>query len=211
MSRHPAPVMASLSAQLPRTYADFWEIMRRLDASQGSFTLRDVDGKTAGDVHTRSVRNYLIRLVRGGYAEHAGIQQKPNGRKAKLYRLVKRPKTAPKLRRDGSERPAETSQGRLWRTMKMLRTFTVRELAVAASFAEATITRQTAKSYLTHLVAAGYVTLDHNGSSRAGIYRLKPQMNTGPQAPQIMRTKFVWDPNLQQVMGDNHVAEEVRK
>lgn len=82
----------------------------------------------------------------------------------------------------------------MWRTMQMIRDFSPRDLQVAASTDEIGVSYETAKQYIKHLHVAGY--LRHIAHGR---YALKRSMVTGPLAPQIYRTDFVYDPNTGEV------------
>ena len=90
----------------------------------------------------------------------------------------------------------------------MLGYFTVRDLCIETSAPEAEMPVAFATRYVEELSAAGYLI------SRPGplgmTYRMRPAMNTGPGAPQVLRARFVWDPNLCKVMGETTVEEVAR-
>ncbi len=98
--------------------------------------------------------------------------------------------------RDGADR------SRLWRSMRMLRRFTVAELLVTAE-----TSRRNCANYLAALMVAGYL----RGSKVAEDQKHgRPRMawclvrDTGPHAPKVMSGRGVWDPNRKQLF-----AEEV--
>lgn len=114
---------------------------------------------------------------------------------------------APRLRRDGSAVTQGRAREHMWRTMRVVREFTFRELAVQASTEEQTIHELDARDYVAHLHRAGYLAVvspaKPGGKSRAGAlarYRLLPSRNTGPKPPMVQRVKQVFDPNLGQVV-----------
>lgn len=193
-----------LSARVPRGYEWYWSVIRELD-HKGPWSIPEVRGYT--NVRNKdSVRDYVSRLVRAGFAAHVDtVKTLDNGVPTKLYRLLKRPSTAPSLRRDGRELGLSAQQ-RMWTAIRsMKRGFGASELAYAAGDTSGAVPTITTKRFVAHLVTAGYLTSDG-----AGFYRLKPSMNTGPAAPKILRTHVVWDSNRNKVIGDAVVdAEEV--
>lgn len=203
MARRPADEMARLTARVPRGQQGFWDVIRDLR----TFTISDIDQRS--NVARPTVQDFVRRLERGGYVRRTGLRPVGRGSPAKVYELVADQPEAPRLRRDGS--PArDTGRGieQMWRTAKMLGRFTCRELAVHAATEVAPVSVETAKAYCRHLARAGYLVIaqpakaGHKpGTGQQAVYRLRPDMNTGPLPPQIQRTDWVWDPNLKRVMG----------
>lgn len=183
-----------------RGFEHFWSVMRQASAERGNFTVADVvacsSGATASDVW-----DYLKRLDRAGLAERTGEKRPGNaaGASCDVWRLKRTHGPAPRLRRDGSECPIG-GQARMWIAIRSLREFTTAELAYAASM-DAPMRPTTVASYVRRLFAAGYLT------QRGQTYRLKPSMNTGPEAPKILRTHTVWDPNRRVLMGQPTTEE----
>jgi hypothetical protein len=183
----------------------YWGVMRQLAAARGNFIIPDVAAECCGEAD-EDIRDYLKRLERAGIAERTGERRlgcKAGGGRDNLcdvWRLKRAHGPAPRLRRDGSECPME-GQARLWTAIRSLREFTVAELAYAASM-DAPMRHTTAGTYVQRLLAAGYL-VQHDKS-----YRLKLSMNTGPEAPKILRTHSVWDPNRRALVG-NTTTEEV--
>lgn len=170
------------------------EIRKRRD----SFTVRDLHLSTT--MKMESVREYVTGLVNAGYVEEkedgGGLKAKvPFKTPAVIYTLVRDVGIeAPRVRKDGT--PVTQGQGtaNMWRTMRIIGTFSARELAVSASTETCIISESTAKSYVSHLCQAGYLV------QVKGIYRFVPSMHTGPKPPMIQRVKRVWDQNLKKVM-----------
>ena len=89
----------------------------------------------------------------------------------------------------------------MWRTLRMCRELDVALLHQHVSIAGVDIKVSTVKSYISLLRKAGYLkTLVKSTPNRMEKFCLKPNMNTGPQAPQIQHIKTVYDPNLNKVM-----------
>jgi len=175
-----------------------WSVVRDLTAADRSrpFTVADVLGQTNG-TELSTVRRWMGTLVRAGLAE-----QVDGG-----YRLLRRPVLLPHITNDG--RIVSLGQDALWTAMRALKEFTPRELAIAAATEERPVTEWTAKSYVKMLSAAGYLAMVATATSRRQArYRLRPSMNSGSLAPQILRAKLVWDPNRNEVVGETE-AEEV--
>jgi len=198
MARYPADVWARITVHVPRGQQGIWESLR----ARKRCTIADIHGEVSSD--RASIRDYVKRLERAGYI--AAVATAGN---AKVYELRRDQPEAPRLKRDGS--PAkETGRGndQMWRAMKMLGSFTHAELAVHASTEEVKVTPATARAYCEKLRRAGYLVIvrpakngHKRGTGQKAVYRLRPGRNTGPLAPQIQRTKYVFDPNTQEVVG----------
>ncbi|MDR2551413.1 MAG: hypothetical protein LBD10_14570 [Desulfobulbus sp.] len=161
-----------------------WEAIRQLR----EFTVRELRNKTLLTIE--SVRDYVLGLTAAGYLK---AYPQPKGF-VTVYALSNDVGAeAPRVRKDGT--PVTQGDGRknMWEAMRILRTFTPRELAVAASMPDCLVKESTAADYAKHLCHAGY--LRKFGDS----YMFLPTAYTGPLAPMIQRTKRVWDPNQQKV------------
>lgn len=114
---------------------------------------------------------------------------------ARLFRLVKDVgPVAPRVRRDGT--PVTQGRGReqMWKAMRVLGRFTVRDLVVSATLEEHAVALAEAQTYCHYLHKAGYLT-------RAGeTYQCVRQRYSGPRPPMIQRVKQVFDPNLGRVV-----------
>ncbi|MBK67898.1 MAG: hypothetical protein CMP22_07175 [Rickettsiales bacterium] len=200
MSGRPITTMLSLKKKGLRGHEAIWEHI--LNNKSDAFTIRDIDQHTNGK--TDSVRDYLKRLVKAGYV----VELDEKVGKAKLYRLIKRQKKAPRLSRDGVESTQGTARSNLWRTIKMIGAFTARDLAISASTKSFPITENYAADYVHFLSKAGYLKKlkgskaggNKGRSAKQAVYRLIPSKNTGPKAPMIQRIKSVYDPNLERVV-----------
>lgn len=185
-----------------------WQIIRQLD-KKGPWSIADIDGETHVAVIT-TIEDYVRRLRAGGYVDVVGERDHgQHNTPAKLHRVKIKSAEAPRLRRDGSKAPP-SAQAHMWRTMRSLRQgFTHAELAYYASTDDLAIKPITAKSYVQRLADAGFLQLIEPAKNSGGfaIWRLKPSMNTGPLAPQVLRTRFIFDPNRKAIVGEPSVAE----
>lgn len=172
-----------------------WEAIRRLQ----SFTARQLQDQTR--LKPWTVRDCIKRLEAAGYLKQYVRLHKEDIR----WRLVKDiGHEAPKVRKDGT--PVTQGDGRknMWEAMRIMRTFTPRELAVAASLPDCLVKESTAADYAKHLCHAGYLRKTTDG------YMFLPAAYTGPLAPMVQRTKRVWDPNQQKVRwrSDEEAADD---
>ena len=175
-----------------------WEAMRK----KGTFTLQDI--AQASSRHANSVSEYMKRLLAAGIVEDAGSVQSPvspvERYQRKMLRLVRDSgHEAPRLKVDGS--PLVEARDQMWRTMKILSSFSHVDLAVNASTEECPVAATDTQSYCGHLLKAGYLALIRKATPKnKAVYKLLPSMNTGPHAPKVQRTKVVFDPNRNEVM-----------
>lgn len=185
------------SRTVRRGSAYMWSVVRDLTAADRAsvFTATDVLNQTNG-TELSTVRKWLRTLAK------AGIVEEVQG----SFRCLKRPTMLPHITNDG--RIVSIRTDAMWSAIRALKSFSPRELALVASTEEAPVKEWTAKSYTGLLLAAGYlVVLSPATSRRQASYRLKPSKNTGPLAPRILRTKLVYDPNINQVMGEAEAEE----
>lgn len=209
-----APVSTLIVSRLEVPVASgqeaIWQVIRALD-KKGPWGVADIDGETSS-AHFDTLVEFVHRLRAGGYVELVGTRPVKGGTPMNLFRIVVNQSAAPRLRRDGSKAPP-SGQQQMWRAMRNLRHgFSYRDLVRVASTDELTITEISAKTYLHRLADAGLLQMlqpckkgRHNGNP--AVWRLKPSANTGPLAPQILRTRFVFDPNRKAVVGGGSLAE----
>ena len=168
-----------------------WAALRRLRTATAEAILAEVGGTDS------TVRAYMDALVKAGHVER---RPDPAGVAKWVYAVAERaPVIAPSVRPDGQARSHGDQQDRMWRSMKMLQAFTVRDLAITASLKDQPVTELRASKYVHWLLAAGYLVVKQppKGGRRGtpGLYRLA--RNTGPRAPQVHhKAGEVSDPNL---------------
>ncbi len=173
----------------PQGRDGIWTAIR---AHKGDFTVSCLCAAT--DIPAATTRDYLNALCA---AQIIGVVRTDTKGPiiTKTYRLVLDVGAeTPRIRKDG----VEVTQGRgveaMWRTIKLLNSFTTDELALTASTAKVTIKKSTAADYLNHMCHAGYVR--RNGKR----YSFVRSKDPGPLAPQIQRVKQVFDPNSKTVV-----------
>lgn len=174
-----------------------WEAIRK---NKECFTLAQVSSLT--DVHYDTVKTYGQALKRAGIIgpksvhEDALVRDQAGSFSEHDLQLIQDCGVeAPALNRDGTPNSMGLGNEAMWRTLRMLPSVTVDELANFASASVAT-TRSTAQSYLKWLEKAGYVR-HNNGRPRR--YELIRARYTGPRPPQIQRIGQVYDPNTAEV------------
>ncbi|MFH0302658.1 hypothetical protein AAFX91_36940 [Bradyrhizobium sp. 31Argb] len=197
-----------LSVRVPRGHEGFWQIICQLAERQGDFTINDVDGES--NVGRSDVQVYVWSLHKAGFLDMVS-RGAPNHVSA-VFRLVKRQKEAPRVRRDGSIIPS-TAQEQLWRTIRNLKSFGLTELVFAATTEEVAPGYQTAKRYVCRLTTAGYLTEQRSRGAIKAVYRLKPGMDTGPKPPEArkLEAELMWDPNKRVLVGAAPIASEVSR
>lgn len=89
-----------------------------------------------------------------------------------------------------------TATANIWRTMRVMKSFTTLDLSAHATTPDVTVTEQTACEYCDALAAAGYLRLERPAKPpvREAIYRLI--RNTGPIPPKPQQVIAVHDGNL---------------
>jgi hypothetical protein len=148
----------------------------------------------AAAAERRTVASFLASLHAAGIVERSVV----GAHNTTYWRLSEAdPRSAlrhpPQVNAKGQEIVQGGGNDRLWRSMKMLGSFTTRELAAAASMPGATVRVATAGSYLKHLHRAGYVTVVPEG--RSDRWTINRRRVTGPHAPAIQRSGAVFDRN----------------
>lgn len=199
MARHSLTDMVELTIAVPRGHEGFWSVIRELDAI-GPWTRRQVDDRC--NVDRASIKDYVLRLQAGGFVQQVGTLDRCPGTKAILYRLKRSPLEAPRLDRQGREL-AEPMYVTLWRTMKMAKTFTVRELAQLAGGEAGRISTRRAGDYVQALARVGIVARVSGGRQRGSNVEFRLVRHLGARAPQIMRSQVVFDPNSRTVVGSD--------
>jgi predicted ArsR family transcriptional regulator len=194
MAKQAYPTTATTQISIPQGAETYWKVILDLDEA-GPWTTRQID--LALNVPAQSIRNYVMRLEKGGFVQIVGAQPSGIGTKTvHLYELTSRPVEAPRVKADGTLVPEEQIQ-KLWRAMKMAKTFTGSELAglVGAPL-------QTAKRYIRRLEKAGVLSSLGTQPGMQREYRYQLVDNVGLRAPQILQSRLVFDPNSGRVLAE---------
>lgn len=196
MARKPADQVAA--ARWPQGRQVIWTAIRALGRDDQTFTRADVWTACKREILRSTIKTYLDGLEKGGFLE----SEQPGTRLAKPYRLVDDPGAeAPRVNRKGKTVTQGLGTDAMWRTIKLLSTFTYRELALTASTAQVTIRDETAKDYCKHLAKAKLLRVVVPATPKAlAQYAFAKSRDPGPKAPQIQRVKRVFDPNSNTVL-----------
>jgi len=164
---------------------------------------------SAGDgaqVARSTAKSYVQSLVAGGVIVFDGMMTSAKGFPEKAYTFTADDVSvaAPRVRKDGAASRIGAVQDQIWRTIKMLKVFTVHELAVEGSTEEVRVRPDTAIGYLRILAAAGYLVAE--GRGKAIIYRVVPTLCRGPEAPVVQDLQRVYDPNRRKVVWEREVT-----
>lgn len=193
MSRQRADLVA---ASVGSSRQDMWAQIRRLK----QFTVIEVCGRLRID----SARAYMRGLEAAGYVERIGTAPGLVGERGRrvVFKLVNDVGVhAPRVRETGEAVTQGAARDQMWRTMRILKEFNWRELALQASTEEQPVDPEDAKSYTKYLWRAGYLRLMEPGTGPiAARYRLMPSRYTGPKSPQVQRVHQVFDRNLNKVV-----------
>lgn len=184
----------------------FWSVIMERHRAGMTFSMRDI--QKASEADGGAVRDFVVRLEKAGLVERAA----PAPLAVDIaYRPLVIQSVAPRVRRDGSVIESQPATRCMWNLMRGpvgRGGFTYRDLVHWGRTDETPISPSTAKSYIQMLRAAGYlIQADPGKPGTPATWRLDPAMNTGPQAPMILRTKLVFDPNRQEVFGPAEAEE----
>ena len=179
-----------------------WAAIRRLR----TFDVPKLERETR--VPQDTIRSYLQGLAAAGFITTAEKRQQRNGRgvplfQANEYRLLRDVGIdAPRVTRKGEPVKQGLARERTWTAMRALKEFDYRDIVATASTATFKLSDVDVRSYLKHLLAAGYlrVIAEAKPPHSPARYRLLPPRNTGPKAPQVQSIKQVFDPNLGRVV-----------
>lgn len=185
----------------------FWSVIMERHHAGKTFSVRDID--LASCVYDATVRDFVRRLDKAGLIE---LVEAHPAAVDNRYRPLVIQSAAPRVRRDGTVIESQPATRCMWNLMRGpvgRNGFTYIDLVRWSQTDETPISPNSAKSYIRFLSTAGYlIQLDPGKPGTPATWRLNPAMNTGPQAPMILRTKLVYDPNRQEVFGPAE-AEEV--
>lgn len=194
MARKPVHLIAA--APRPEGREVVWAEIRRLR----TFTVADLEHATR--ITEATIRTYLLGLTRAGYLRRTDDPVERTRYEPARWELVRDVGVeAPRVRKDGTEVTQGRAREQMWRTMRILREFTHRDLAIQASTETCQVAEADAKDYVKYLCRAKYlVCISTGGPGTLARYRFVPSRYTGPRPPMIQRIKQVFDPNLGRVM-----------
>jgi hypothetical protein len=190
----------------------YWFKACEFTREKQGFTVAELAGCTCG-VTNSTIQQWVNAMKRQGELKVVGARPSIAGKAAHVYAVVRIRAAAPVVRRPDFSGIFGRAQQQLWNAMRTLPNFSIQELAVAASTEERPVSRNTANKYVAALARAGLVAAieppAHGRKGRtgsvAGLWRLLKHHNRGPQAPQILQARFVFDPNRDQIVGESEV------
>lgn len=142
----------------------------------------------ASAARVRVISDYLTGLTRAGYLKHLGGER---------YQLARDTgPEAPQVKRDGSEINGQCVREAIWRTVKILGEFSLKDVEVHASSERCQVNDSDVRVYIRALVAAGYVVpRGRSGGDRFARYQFVTARNTGPRPPVVQQVLQVFDLN----------------
>lgn len=198
----PRKIKLKLAAPNPTWQERVWAALREIKVDIDSDRLF-----VLARVPVAKIQVYLRMLSKAGYIEMTDYARRDTPAK---YRLLRDTGVdAPRLKRDGAQSDAGRLREALWRTLKIIGEFDVRELAVAASTAQCPVSEQVTRAYVLHLACAGYLVRVRKQNPAARIYaryRFVASRNTGPKPPQPRRGG-VYDPNIATLRIGTYLSE----
>ena len=181
-----------------------WIVIRDLK----TFSLRDIeiyssDSHKLADISAALARPYILGLHAAGFLKQLADEERTQGQAPKRWELIKDAGiNAPRVHQDGKEVTQGRSREQMWQSMRILKEFSAKDLAIAASTPAINVPEHTAKDYVYNLHKSGYLKLTTRAKNSGGLsrYRLLPSMYTGPKPPMVQRIKQIFDANLNKVM-----------
>lgn len=200
MSRKPVHIIAEANHS---TMDTVWAAVRKLKSFTARNVIRDID-KTH-KVNEETVRDYLSRLCKGKFIEVEHTELYNNNIKIHHYELINDIGIdAPRLTKEGKPTIQGIGREQMWRTMRIVKEFDYKTLALAASIESHIVKPSEAKYYIKHLKAAGYLHVVKpaklGSNAKPATLMLIPSKFTGNRAPMVQKLNQVFDPNTNQVM-----------
>lgn len=195
--RKPADLV--IDERFPQGRDAVWAAIRKLR----NFTKLDLQATTRVPMGT--LQTYLRGLTLAGYLQCSDTPP----RVASTWTLVRDVGVdTPRVTRDGKEVTQGSGRERMWRSMRILKDFSLVELVATASRGGAPVAKGEAGFYVGALLQARYLksSVAATSTGRVARYLLVPAFNTGPRAPMVQKVKQVFDPNLGKVMWPREIA-----
>ncbi|MGD0640263.1 MAG: hypothetical protein ABSC22_05900 [Roseiarcus sp.] len=186
-----------LRTNLPRGPEHYWKAA--CDFGPNGFTARELLGCTNG-VSRTTVRIWIREMVERGLL--VVIERRDVKPRGQLVYAVARPTRNAPI--DPEVRHGRV-QRQMWTAMRNLTTFTVAELAAAASTDEVAVSRHSAADYVRRLAGVGVLTIVRQtraNNLNSGMWRLKKSANTGPLAPRQIEVAVMIDRNTGKPLGN---------
>ncbi len=185
-------------------HEEMWASICRLSRSD-CFTVDDLMADAR--VSHGTALAYLGRLVRNGLAV-----KRASGRKGVfVYQASKCSNWPPVFDGQGRLSNDHAMRAALWRSAKMIKVFSVRDLQVAATSDSLQINAGQAQRFIERLEGSGYLRREA-APNAAGeqMWRFLSHMNTGALPPRFCNANLVFDVNQRRFMNEHAVVAEVR-
>lgn len=166
-----------------------WEAIR---ANRAGFTQYQIARSSNQD--DSAVKSYLGSLRKGGYIAPVRTFKRLE---EVTYHLIKdNGVEAPNLNVNGQPTRVGLATKAIWRTLRILGTASIEQIAHYASASGSLIAPTTVDRYCADLLRAGYL------ERVEGRYQLHPRRYTGPKPPIVQKRvdRQVFDPNLNRVV-----------
>lgn len=180
-----------LSTPAPTDRERVWSAIREFARSGRAFTRLDLALKTRLSRRDSAIGEYLKGLERAGFIRVVSEQKRGTSNMYELARDVG--VDAPRVNKEGGLLPP-SGRSRMWKAMRILKTFSTRELASAASHGGPPVAVAEAEYYCNWLCRGGYL----RGTGKR--WTFLTSMYTGNKAPQILRVRKLYDPNRDAVV-----------
>ena len=159
-----------------------------------------------------TIISYLRALTKAGYTKVDDTRSWMKRRDLWRWMLVRDIGVqAPRVDKNGKPVTQGIGREQLWRAVRVLKLFTCRELAAAASIETHVVAHDEAKTYVRFLKLAGYVVERRVGNrTQEAQYAFVRSRNTGPNAPLVTRDKCVMDGNTGAIVFNPKEANHAR-
>lgn len=176
-----------------------WDEMRLHVQTGVGFTSRDIADST--NRHRDTVRSYVKGLIAAGILIPHSVEIRRK-MEAQLYTIHPdhRVSEAPRVNKQGQPVTQGQANQNMWRSMRIMKQFTAKQLAVSASTQSCLIKESTAKAYIKHLHNAGFLYVSQGNGPQPRSYILRALSNSGPKPPMVTRTHVVYDQNKKQII-----------
>jgi len=169
------------------------------------FSVSEIEDQTR--INQSTIKTYVRGLTNANYLERIECHPRTKGDTRYVenrWRLVNNVGVdAPRVTREGKPVTQGQSRENMWRTMRIIGEFSVRELAIQATTEGVNVKPSDAKDYVKYLHKAGYLQItrpaqpgNKSGMGTQARYRFIKFRYTGPRPPMVQRTKQVFDPNV---------------
>ena len=168
-----------------------WTVMR----GRRDFTVAEIAEESTCERST--VGKYVKKLREGGFVELVGARKNGTA-EGDRYRVTCSDCIAPDLVSDEED----GAQEKMWRSMRIFRSFNVADIAMVCNLHENTVKRYTNK-----LKQAGYVSVhvSNKGGGKVGAYNTyRLARDTGARSPVILRDGRVFDCNKNEFYGGKY-------